>query len=200
MIAKNDVQKQDHLDAVTRLENMTLRLTDPVGWERTVLSQAMTLQKRLEAVDGKGSTEKDREERVRVFIDMYHLSCRAKVYEAPSEHFFWFACVLLGCERDRMAKEMTKTDTQLKSLEERLCPLRAENPDRAAGVSGVPEEYRALQEQFDQLFEQIEADCWRKVCEEYDAQYICELWENDFGEWALRYLAGREYVRDDRED
>ena len=93
MIRSNDHLRQRSLSSFRRLDSLVLRETNPAVWNRTVLAEALDILGRWQASDSSS-----REETVGVFVDLYRLVHRARVFRIPKEYFFWLVAIRLLVE------------------------------------------------------------------------------------------------------
>jgi len=203
MIADNDWRQRERLDALSRLEDLILRETDPEAWDKTVPPRAAGLAKRWSDV-----AEEDTPDRTAVLAEMYRLSSEAKVCRGAREYFFWLLTGYLHLEAHVGPEAVVHRKEYLGPFWDRLEAIRKRHDWPEEDTNGdpwnphehldqVPEDYAAWEAEFDRVVGDMERAALLAVCRQYGVPEIAAMKENDPEEYERRYRAGKAYA--DRE-
>ena len=199
MIAPNDWRQRERLDALSRLENLVLRETDPEAWDQTVLAEALDLRKRLQSTEWA-----DTEERTRLFADMYRFAYITRTYGPPKEYFLWLLTVFLHIEAHVGPDAVLHRKEYLGPLWDRLDAIHERHGWPKEDDEGdpwcpehhldeIPEDYGGWVAEFDRVHEEMEGTSFRAVCQKYGVPEIADLKESDPEEYERRWKIGHDY-------
>ena len=196
MIQSNDHLRRRSLNSFHRLDSLVLRETNPDAWNGTVLIEALDVLKRWQAIDDSGD-----EEKARIFVDLYRLAYRARVFRIPKEYFFWLVAIRLRMEAQIGPDALVHQRGYLGPLWERRDAIWKKHgwpeedddgdPWSPEGhLDRVPDDYAAWSGGFERTADQMGKAAFRAVCEKHGVPEIADLEENDPAEWERRWRIG----------